>query len=148
MSDCSRPVRETVSRFFSHYLLCPDKDPLPEKQMRWSVKRVEEFIKAQKGRTIKTVSANDVTHYLEMPGRRNRLSGRQFAQGIDAIRILYGDLLETPVCQEADWDYWHDPALRHKRSGSGSGMREFCVNRLNVVVHCRANYASGAPINW
>jgi hypothetical protein len=43
------------------------------------VKHVEGFIKAQKGRKIKTLTAAEVNQYLEMIGRQNRLSGRQFA---------------------------------------------------------------------
>lgn len=118
MSDSPRSVPETVSRFFSNYLLCLNKYPIPEKQMRWYVKRVEEFIKAQNGRKIKTLSVRDVTLYLEMLGRQNRLSGWQLAQCIDAIRILYCDLLET-VCQGVDWNIGAAP-LKTKRSGSGS----------------------------
>ncbi len=45
-----------------------------------------------------------------MLGRKNRLLGWQFAQCIDAIQMLYCDLLSTSVCQEIDWEYWHDSA--------------------------------------
>ncbi len=110
MSDSHIPTPDAVSRFFSNYLICLDKASIPEKQRRWYVKRVEEFINAQNGQKIKNLTANDVSHYFEMLGRRNRLTGWQFAQAIDAIRILYCKLLATPVCQRLDWDYWHDSA--------------------------------------
>ena len=45
-----------------------------------------------------------------MIGRQNHLAGWQFYQYINAIRILYCDLLKTRVCQDVNWDYWLDSA--------------------------------------
>jgi len=111
MSDSFPSVPDAVARFFDNYLICLDKASVPEKQRRWTIKRVEGFIKAHSGRKIKSLTGLEVSRYLEMLGRRNRLSGWQFAQCIDAIRILYCDLLLTPVCQAVDWDYWRDAAF-------------------------------------
>lgn len=94
--------------FFYNYLNCLIKASLPEKKRRWYVKRVEEFIKAQKGQKIKGLSGTDIAQYFEMIGRQNRLAGWQFSQCIDAIRILYCDLLKTHVCQQLNWHYWFD----------------------------------------
>lgn len=110
MSDFPLPGPEAASRFFDNYLKYLIDASVPEKQRRWYVKRVEEFIKAQNGRKIKSLSGTDISQYLEMIGRQNRLSGWQFRQIIDAIRILYCDHLKTDVCQEVDWDYWLDSA--------------------------------------
>ena len=110
MSDSPVNVPDAASRFFDNYLKCLNKASIPEKQRRWYVKRVEEFIKAQNGLKIKTLSGNDIAHYFETIGRQNRLSGWQFHQCIDAIRILYCDLLSTCVCQEVEWRYWQDSA--------------------------------------
>ncbi len=110
MSDSFRSVPDPVARFFDNYLICLDKASVPEKQRRWYVRRVEAFIKAHSGRKIKSLNSQEVNGYLEMLGRQNRLLGWQFAQCIDAIRILYCDLLSTPVCQTVDWDYWRDSA--------------------------------------
>jgi len=99
-----------VSRFFTNYLNCLDKASVPEKQRRWYVKRVEAFINAQNGHRIKHLSRDDINQYFETLGRQDQLSGWQFGQCIDAIRILYCDLLSIPVCQAVDWDYWRDSA--------------------------------------
>jgi hypothetical protein len=45
-----------------------------------------------------------------MTGRQNRLPGWQFCQCIDAIRILYCDLLASPAARDVDWSYWFDSA--------------------------------------
>ncbi len=95
MSDSPAIIPDAASRFFDNYLDCLRKASIPEKQRRWYVKRVEAFIKAQNGHKIKTLSGDDVAWYLEVIGRENRLPGWQFPQCIDAIRILYCDLLAT-----------------------------------------------------
>ena len=76
MSDSPVYVPDAVARFFDNYLICLDKASIPEKQRRWYVRRVEEFIKVHSGRKIKTLLAPDITHYLETLGRQNRLSAK------------------------------------------------------------------------
>lgn len=110
MPDSPVSVPDAASRFFDNYLNCLIKASIPEKQRRWYVKRIEEFIKAQNGQRIKGLSDADINQYFEMIGRQNRLAGWQFHQCIDAIRILYCDLLKTHVCQNINWHYWLDSA--------------------------------------
>ena len=95
-----------VSRFYDNYLKCLIKASIPEKQRRWYVQRVEEFIRARDGHRIKDLSAAEIHRYFEMPGREKRLAGWQFRQCIDAIRILYCELLASPPARDIDWSYW------------------------------------------
>ena len=106
MSESLTHTPDAVARFYDNYVACLHKASVPEKQRRWYVKHVEVFIKAHSGRRIKSLSGQEVSEYLDMLGRQNRLPGWKFAQCIDAIRILYCELLSTPVRQSADWDYW------------------------------------------
>jgi len=110
MADSLRAHSDAASRFFSNYLICLEKCRIPEKQRLWYVKRIEEFIKAQDGQKIKSLSGQDITQYFETIGRKNHLLGWQFLQCIDAIRILYCDLFASRVGQEVDWGYWQDSA--------------------------------------
>jgi len=110
MFDSNPPAPDAIARFYDNYLNCLHKASIPEKQRRWYVKRIEAFIKTHSGRKIKSITDKEVSGYLEMPGRQNRLSGWQFAQCIDAIRILYCEFLSTPACQGVDWEYWKDSA--------------------------------------
>lgn len=110
MSDSPFSVPDAAARFFDNYLECLHKASIPEKQRRWYVKRVEDFIKAHNGLKIKALSGAEIARYFEMIGRENRLLDWQFRQCVDAIRILYCDLLLTPAGQEVDWRYWADSA--------------------------------------
>lgn len=110
MSDPSRAFSDPASRFFDNYLKFLRKYFVPEKQRRWYVRHVEEFIRAQNGRKIKTLSGADISNYFDVIGRQNRLAGWQFLQHITALKILYCDLLQTAPCQDVDWRYWESSA--------------------------------------
>jgi hypothetical protein len=102
MSDSSHLSADAAARFFDNYLTLLNKNKVPEKQQRWYVRHVETFIKSQKGHKIKALSGAEVDAYLDMPGLQNRLDGWQFVPHIDAIRILYCDLLTTNVSHDVD----------------------------------------------
>ena len=110
MSDDPVTVPVSAARFFNNYLECLCKASIPERQRRWYVKHIEDFIKAQNGRRIKSLSRSDLTEYLEMIGRQNHLKDWQYRQCVNAIRILYCDLLLTPAGKEVDWNYWIESA--------------------------------------
>jgi len=113
------------------------------------VKRVEAFIKAQNGLKIKTLSGDDIARYFETIGRQNRLPCWQFRQSIDAIRILYCDLLATPAAREVDWRFWLDSArelgAEHPTTARQLTPDELCymksrkaegpVNRIRTTYH-------------
>jgi hypothetical protein len=110
MSNPNPPAPEAIARFYDNYLNCLHKASIPGKQRRWYVKHVEDFIKTHSGRKIKSLTGQEVSRYLEMIGRQNRLTGWQFAQCIDAIRILYCELVSAQACQDVDWEYWKSSA--------------------------------------
>ena len=78
MYDTYSATPGVVALFYDNYLVCLQKASIPEKQKRWHVKRIETFIKAHSGRKIKSLAGQELSGYLEMPGRQNRLSGWQF----------------------------------------------------------------------
>lgn len=132
MSDSNLPAADAIARFYDNYLNCLHKASIPEKQRRWYVKRIEAFIKTHSGGKIKSLSGQEISGYLEMIGRQNRLAGWQFAQCIDAIRILYCELLATPACHEVDWEYWKNSA-RQLDSDHPTTARQLSPEELNYL---------------
>jgi len=110
MSNSLSTKPGAASRFFDNYIICLNNAGIHKDQRPWYVKRLEGFIKLQNGRRIKSLSGKDITEYFEAIGRKSRLSGWQFYQCIDAIRILYCNLLISSSCQEVDWNFWLDSA--------------------------------------
>jgi integron integrase len=137
MPDSPVTTPDAASRFFDNYLACLEKAPIPGKQRRWYVKRNEDFIKAQNGLKIKALSGDDIACYFEETGRQNRLSGWQFRQCIDAIRILYCDLLATSAAREVNWRYWLDSA-RELDVDHPTTARQFTPEELCYLKSRRA----------
>ena len=88
MPDTPVSAAGASARFFDNYLSALDNAAIPKRQRRWYVRRVEEFIKAQAGRKIKTLPGSEVRGYINMICRKHRLVAWQFRQRIEAIRIL------------------------------------------------------------
>ncbi len=132
MSDASLPRAESVSRFFHNYLICLDNASVSMRQRRWYVRRVEEFIKAQNGRSIKSLSARDIDEYLDALGRQGRLEDWQFVQVVDALRILFCDLLHKFGDGQPDWRGWMAAAreLDPDHSSRGRELDPATLNRF------------------
>ncbi|MFW5453642.1 integron integrase [Thioalkalivibrio sulfidiphilus] len=132
MSDPSPPNSHAASRFYANYMRLLEKHRIPEHQRRWYVRHVEAFIKAQNGRRIKSLSGDELSAYLEMIGRENRLAGWQFSQRITALRILYCELLHTPAADDVDWQYWLDSSRALDAEHPSTG-RQFTPEELSHI---------------
>lgn len=110
MHNTPDKTTDAVSVFYTNYINCLVKSGVPKKSLRWYVRHVEAFIKAQNGRKIKTLSADDLVQYFDVLGRQTWIQGWQYLQRVDAIRILYCKLLTSPVCDQVDWDFLQDAA--------------------------------------
>lgn len=132
MSESPGDGDPAVVRFYDNYLKCLHNAGIPQKQRRWFVKHIEGFVEAQRGRGIRTLSAADISQYLETIGRRKRLTDWQFRQIVHAIRILYCGLLASPLCQEIDWQYWID-ASQHLGSDHPSQARQLTPEELGYL---------------
>jgi integron integrase len=138
MPDSPISVPDPATRFFDNYLNCLVKASIPEKQRRWYVKRIEEFIKKQNGHKIKSLSGPDIDHYFDMIGRQSRLAGWQFHQCIDAIRILYCNFLKTQVCQDVNWHYWLDSA-KQLEIDHPTTARELTPEEMSFIKERKGN---------
>ena len=101
---------DSASRFWDKYILKTTAYNVPEGARRWYVRHVEDFIKAQSGRRLMTLTAGDIENYLKKKGRSETLADWQFRQVVDALRILFTEIV-TPVWANAfDWAGWRDGA--------------------------------------
>jgi len=80
---------DAASRFWDKYILKTVSYNVPEGARRWYVRHAEVFIKAQSGRRLSTLTADDIERYLKEKGRSEKLTDWQFRQMVDALRILF-----------------------------------------------------------
>ena len=101
---------DKVSRFWDNYVAKTRQYNIHANAVRWYVKHVERYIKAHPDQRLARHTAQNLSDYLDQLGRTGRLSEWQFKQAIDALRILFADLVHTPWAADFPWRYWMDAA--------------------------------------
>jgi site-specific recombinase XerD len=79
---------------------------VPEKMRPWYVRRVEAFLKALRPVSLSSLTAEQVTGYLQEVSSQGQVTGWQFRQIVDALQLLLVDLSQAPVGKGIDWDWW------------------------------------------
>jgi hypothetical protein len=97
---------DAASRFWDKYILKTTSYNVPEGARRWYVRHAEAFVKAQSGRRLSTLTADDIEHYLKEKGRSEKLAGWQFRQMVDALRILFTSVVSSAWADNFDWAGW------------------------------------------
>ena len=94
---------DSVSRFWDKYISKTKVYKVPERARQWYVRRVEAFINAHAGRKLAALSGDDVRDYLDVIGRNERIEDWQFKQSIEALRILFVELVRPAWVNGFDW---------------------------------------------
>jgi hypothetical protein len=97
---------DSVSRFWDKYIAKTVACNVSDASRRWYVKHVECFIKAHSERRLADLKAADVTKYLEEIGRKPDMPDWRFRQIIDALRILYTEIIRPDWASEFNWGAW------------------------------------------
>lgn len=119
-----------VKRFWDNYIEKTKCYNIPPKSVRWHVKRVEEFIAAHPSVQLSQHTANTVEAYLEQTSRIPRLTDWQFKQIVDALKILFVELVRPNWASDFSWDYWIDAATELPAS-HGTLARDYHRPPLN-----------------
>ena len=97
---------DAASRFWDKYILKTAAYNVPERARRWYAGHAEAFIKAQSGRRLSTLTADDIEHYLKEKGRSEKLTDWQFKQLVDALRILFIGIVSSAWAAKFDRSDW------------------------------------------
>ena len=99
-----------TSRFWDRFIDLARQADVPERALRWYVRRVEEYIQAHPGKRLRAHGPSDVKEYLLQAGRSGNLHGWQFGQLVHALQLLFTGLVRTEWTDTFDWRYWLDSA--------------------------------------
>jgi hypothetical protein len=99
-----------VKRFWDNYIEKTKSYSVPSKSIRWYVKRVEAFIEAHPSMQLSQHTTKSVESYLNQLSKNPRLADWQFKQIVDALRILFVELVRADWAKDFSWDYWIDSA--------------------------------------
>ncbi len=96
-------MSDSISRFWDKYILKTDAYNVPKGARRWYVRHVEMYIETISGKRLATITQAEVMDYLDVIGRKNDLEYWRYKQVVDALRILFCDIVQAPWAQKVDW---------------------------------------------
>jgi integron integrase len=106
MDEHHQQLTKSVQKFWDKYIQLLDKHHINVKFRQWYVKRVEQYLAYYPEERLRTHTPQHVTRYFTETSLQQSLTDWQFQQIVDAIRILFCDLVALPWCKGFDWDYW------------------------------------------
>ena len=157
--------RIPAATFWRNYASLLTKSGVSPKAVPWYRKHVEAYLQAMRGKRLSQHNGTDMAKFLGMIGGHSQLQDWQIRQTVDALRILFVDLVRAPWAQQFDWAQWKDsaraleadhpttardtadlPAATHRRGREGSLLRSLreCHGDLvqRVIATLRVgNYA-------
>lgn len=79
---------------------------VPERALRWYVRRIEQYCAAHKDLPLRQHGPETVTAFLQKAGRSSTLQEWQFRQLVHALQLLFRGVLRAPWADPFDWAYW------------------------------------------
>jgi len=101
---------DQIVRFWDKYIIKLMHYNVPDKSRRWYVKHVEDYIKAHPNLPLKQHTEQCPTQYLNDLGRNEHLQTWQFKQAIDALQILFIDMIDAPWADKFPWRHYAEAA--------------------------------------
>jgi integron integrase len=97
---------DPFTRFWDKYIEKTKSYGVNDKACRWYVRRCEDYIKANKDIGLTDHHGQLVAKYLEDLGRKTFIQDWQLLQAIDALRILFVDIVKSEWAADFAWDDW------------------------------------------
>lgn len=96
----------SVDRFWNRYIDKLLENNIKEKVTQWYVRHVEWYIKYHKDKKLAFHTKEDVEAYFNHLNKTNKLEPWQFEQVIEAIKILFCQIIKTSWSGFFHWDHW------------------------------------------
>jgi len=128
-------------KFWDRYISILHHNNIKPSFHRWYVIHIENYIKFYPNQRLHTHTKDNIELYLKEIGRKNTIDDFQFFQNIDALSLLFCQLLEVSWCQSVDWEYWKASAQSLKKSHP-TIARDNTENTFSSKQHTRysSNY--------
>ena len=152
--------------FWDRYIEVCRAARVPEKNVRWYVRRLEHFFRTQPGIAAGDRDAQSVTEFLSELGRSEHVRDWQFRQAVHALQLLFRDHLRLSWAADFDWRYWmesssleadHPTVARHHQPATPVVIRQDQPAQRDEIVQAliaqirRRNYSirtEQAYVGW
>jgi len=103
-------MKDIITHFWDKYIEKSKRYTTNDQVIRWYVIRVENYINAHPEHKLRTHTPQQLTSYLETIGGVDRLYDWQYKQLVDALKILFVDIVKSPWAANFPWSTWIDTA--------------------------------------
>ncbi len=107
--------QSAIDRFWDRYIQCLHTRKINKNAQRWYVRHIERLIALTSDTRLAEHTPATLTAYLRELGRNCELSDWQFVQNVEAIKVLFCDLLNLGWAPSFNWQYWLDSAKTLKQ---------------------------------
>lgn len=94
--------------FWRNYASLLVKSDVAPKAIPWYRKHVEHYLRATGGKPLSQHTGRDMAGYLGTIGGRTPLQDWQVRQTVDALRLLFAELVGSTWARDFDWAGWAD----------------------------------------
>ena len=95
---------DQISRFWDKYVEKTKVYGVKASSLKWYVRYVEQYIAANKTKRLALHEADDIRSFLADIGRSGHLKDWQFQQLINALKILFVDIVKSDWTAGFSWD--------------------------------------------
>ncbi len=96
----------SVNRFWNKYENKLVINGIRKNLFRWYVLRAEQYIKEHSSKRLSKHTPEDLESYFDRVAREQKLEAWQYKQLIEAIRILFVEMVDSNWSSKIDWEYW------------------------------------------
>ena len=100
----------SVAQFWDKYIAIARLYKVKESALRWYVRHAETYIAAMDAVPITDHEIGHLESFLRDKGRNPTVQGWQFLQIVQALKILFVDLIQAPWAAEYAWRDWEETA--------------------------------------
>jgi integron integrase len=96
----------SAPRFWDKYIAISKLYKVRDAALRWYVRHAENYIAAHEGLALEEHEATQIEKYLRDKGRNPDLAAWQFKQLVQAIEILFVEIVGAPWAKTYSWQDW------------------------------------------
>ena len=101
---------DSASRFWDNYINKTKAYISNPKVLQWYVKHIERYIKSHPELRLRHHSSREITNYLNSLVKRPKIKDWQFRQVVNALRILFCEIINPDWIKDFGWQEWLDMA--------------------------------------
>jgi integron integrase len=96
----------SISQFWDKYIAISKLYKVRDAALRWYVRAAKNYIKAHEGLSLQQHGPVQLENYLREKGRNPNLESWQFKQMLQALEILFVEMVKAPWAKSYPWQDW------------------------------------------